>query len=71
MISRDNIDDTLGIECRLMYTSGYKSFEENTNKFNEEHGFGLDISFRSSSRPSGCRLQVCKFSEDGFQIADP
>jgi hypothetical protein len=53
MISRDNIDDTLGIECRLMYTSGYKSFEENTHKFNEEHGFGLGISFRSSPRPSG------------------
>lgn len=53
MISRDNIDDTLGIEYRLMYTAGYKSFEKNTKKFNEENGFGLDISFRSSPRPSG------------------
>jgi len=53
MISRDNIDDTLGIKCSMTYTSGYKSFEENTRKYNTEHGFGLDISFSSRPRPGG------------------
>lgn len=53
MISRDNTDDTLGIKCSMTYTSGYKSFEENTKKFNEEHKLGLDISFRSRPRPGG------------------
>ena len=53
MISRDNSDDTLGVKCSLTYTSGYKSFEENTKKYNEDHQFGLDISFRSRPRPSG------------------
>lgn len=53
MISRDNLDDTLGVNCSMTYTSGYKSFEENTKKYNTDYGFGLDISFRSRPRPGG------------------
>jgi len=53
MISRDDSDDTLGIQIRFMYTEGYNSFEDNTRKFNEENNFGLDITFRSSARPRG------------------
>ena len=53
MISRDNSDDTLGIRCSMTYTSGYKSFEENTNDYNTKYGYGLDISFRSQTRPRG------------------
>ncbi len=53
MISRDNANDTLGIKCSMTYTSGYKSFEENTGKYNSENGFGLDISYSSRSRPGG------------------
>lgn len=53
MISRNDADDTLGIKCSLMYTEGYKSFEDNTEKYNEDYEYGFDISFRSSSRPGG------------------
>ena len=53
MISRDDADDTLGIKCRLMYTEGYKSFENNTKKYNENYNYGLDITYRASSRPGG------------------
>jgi len=53
MISRDDTDDTLGVKCSLMYTEGYKYFEDNTKKYNEDNAFGLDITFRASKRPGG------------------
>jgi hypothetical protein len=53
MISRDDADDTLGIRCRFMYTEDYKSFEDNTKKYNEDYTYGLDINYRPSSRPGG------------------
>ncbi len=53
MISRDDADDTLGIKCRLMYTEGYKYFEDNTRKYNEDNAYGLDITYRASARPGG------------------
>jgi len=36
-----------------MYTEGHKSFEDNTKKYNEDYNYGLDITFRASSRPGG------------------
>jgi hypothetical protein len=53
MISRDDADDTLGVRCRLMYTEGYKYFEDNTRKYNEDNAYGLDITYRASARPGG------------------
>jgi hypothetical protein len=53
MISRDDADDTLGVKCSLMYTEGYKYFEDNTKKYNEDHSYGLNITYRSSARPGG------------------
>jgi hypothetical protein len=53
MISRDDADDTLGIKCGLTYTKGYKSFEDNTKKYNENYNYGLIITYRASSRPGG------------------
>jgi len=67
MISRDDDDDTLGIKCRLMYTEGYKSFEDNTRKFNEDHRYGLDITYRPSAKPRGGSDHT-PFAEKGIPV---
>lgn len=67
MISRDDDDDTLGIKCRLMYTEGYKSFEDNTRKFNEDQHYGLDITYRPSAKPRGGSDHT-PFAEKGIPI---
>ena len=53
MISRDDKSDTLGIECRMVYTDTYSIIEEVTKKNNEDYDLGLKISYRGSERPRG------------------
>lgn len=67
MISRDDEDDTLGIQCRLMYTEGYKSFEDNTKKYNEEYNYGLDITYKPSPKPRGGSDHT-PFAEKGIPV---
>ncbi len=55
MISRDDEDDTLGVECRMTYTeidttAPLKVLAENIN---EKLGLGLGISFNGSKKPRG------------------
>jgi Zn-dependent M28 family amino/carboxypeptidase len=53
MISRDDRDDSLGVECRMVYTKKYSILEELTEKHNEAYHLGLDISYRPSDQPRG------------------
>jgi hypothetical protein len=53
MISRDSPDDSLGVECSMVYTKNYPVLKELADQHNEEYGLGLDISYRPSDRPGG------------------
>ena len=53
MISRDSPDDDEGRKISMSYTEGYKALEEDTKEYNDTYDMDLDISFRSSPRPSG------------------
>ena len=53
MISRDDMNDGLGVKCSMDYTKSYPILEEMSKKHNEAYGLGLDISYRPSARPSG------------------
>jgi hypothetical protein len=53
MISRDSRDDSLGNKISMMYTSGYKALEDDTQAYNEKYDMDLEISFRSNPRPGG------------------
>jgi len=53
MISRDNLDDTLGVKCSMTYTEAYPVLQELAEQHNDEYGLGLDISFRAQEKPRG------------------
>ncbi len=53
MIARDRDNDSLGVMCGMTYTKAYPSLEENTKKYNEDLGLGLEVSYRASDRPGG------------------
>ncbi len=53
MISRNDDDDTLGNKFSMSYSSDYPALEENSKKFNEELGIGLDIKYIPSKQPRG------------------
>ena len=53
MISRDNIDDSLGVECSMVYTKKYSILKEMTDKHNDEYGLGLEVRYRPADRPRG------------------
>jgi len=53
MISRDDIDDTLGIKCGMTYTEAYPVLEDLTKKHNEEFDLGLEVRFRAQEKPRG------------------
>lgn len=55
MISRDDEDDTLGVECRMTYTEidTTAPLKVLAEKLNEEMELGLDISFNGSPKPRG------------------
>lgn len=53
MISRDSPDDSLGVNCSMVYTQKYAVLKELTDKHNEHYGLGLDIRYRPSDRPRG------------------
>lgn len=53
MISRDDMDDTLGVKCGMTYTEKYGVFEELSEKHNTEYGLGLEIKYSAQERPRG------------------
>lgn len=53
MISRDSEDDTLGVECRMTYTSGNDFLEENSFHFLKQYGINLDITMRPTMSKGG------------------
>jgi Zn-dependent M28 family amino/carboxypeptidase len=53
MISRGSENDSLGNKCSLTYTNSVPFIKELAEKYNEEFGFQLDISYQGSEKPRG------------------
>jgi len=53
MISRDGLNDTLGVECSLTYTKRHEIIGELTKKHIEEYDLGLKVDYRAYDRPRG------------------
>jgi hypothetical protein len=53
MISRDDRDDSLGVECSMVYTKKYSILKEMTDKNNDHYGLGLEVRYKPADRPRG------------------
>lgn len=53
MISRDDMDDTLGVKCGMTYTKKYGVLEELSENHNQEYGLGLEVEYSAQERPRG------------------
>ncbi len=53
MISRNDSEDSLGVNCSMNYTKAYPAFKELSEKYNKELDLGLNIEFEASDRPGG------------------
>lgn len=53
MISRDDSDDSLGVNCTMSYTDTYPYFKEIVEKYNEQLDLNLNVEFEGSPRPRG------------------
>ncbi len=53
MISRNDSEDSLGVNCSMNYTKAYPIFKELSEKYNKELDLGLNIEFEASDRPGG------------------
>ncbi|MDF1572884.1 MAG: M20/M25/M40 family metallo-hydrolase [Bacteroidales bacterium] len=53
MISRDDMDDSLGVKCSMTYTEKYGILEELAVKHNKEYDLGLEIKYNPQERPRG------------------
>jgi Zn-dependent M28 family amino/carboxypeptidase len=69
MISRDNEDDTLGVECEMTLTQidTTASFKMLTDQFNEELNLGLKINYDASAKPGG-GSDHSSFSSEGIPV---
>lgn len=69
MISRDNDDDTLGVECEMTITQidTTAPFKMLTDKINEELDLGLKINYDASPKPGG-GSDHSSFSAEGIPV---
>lgn len=67
MISRDDKDDSLGINCSMNYTQAYPVFKELSEKYNKDLNLGLNIEFEASEKPGG-GSDHAPFAEKGIPV---
>ncbi|MCX6152500.1 MAG: M20/M25/M40 family metallo-hydrolase [Ignavibacteriales bacterium] len=53
MISRDGVNDSLGVECSMTYTKAYPELKDMNEKFNKDLNLGLKIEFEAEEKPGG------------------
>lgn len=66
MISRDNADDTLGVQCSMSYLEGNDRLMEISKKNNEDFKLGLQVRYRKSAPGAGGGSDHAPFSRENI-----